>query len=147
MRRPGCICLPSGTTRRTSSGRSRLPGCTSWRGTRTKLASELTQIAQNDADDLVARKKLAQMALAGGDYPAACRWAGECLDIDVSDPALHGVFAEALLGCHNHAKAVEEFDAAVELAPDEPGFRLAWRRRTWRPDGAMSAKEVVRPLQ
>ncbi|MCX7426369.1 MAG: tetratricopeptide repeat protein [Planctomycetia bacterium] len=115
-------------------------------GDEAKLASELTQIAQNDADDLIARKKLAQMALAGGDYPAACRWAGECLDIDVSDPALHGVFAEALLGCHNHAKAVEEFDAAIELAPDEPRFRLGLAAAYLEAGRGDAAREPVAPL-
>ena len=39
----------------------------------------LTKLAAADADDLPVRKKLAQLAVAAGDSPAAARWALEAL--------------------------------------------------------------------
>ena len=54
-----------------------------------KLAEVLAQLAVLDADDLPIRKKLAQLALAAGDFAAAARWGREALHIDVMDVDVH----------------------------------------------------------
>ena len=86
-----------------------------------QLAKVLDRLARADAESLSARKQLAKMALSRGDYTAAADWANRALEIDVKDADLHGLFAEALLGCHNHREAVDEYEIAVELDPDYPG--------------------------
>lgn len=66
-------------------------------------------------------------ALAAKDYQAAGDWANQALKIDVSNAGVHCAFAESLLRRHNYRQAIEEFEAAVELAPHElqPRFALA----------------------
>ena len=76
------------------------------------------------------RKTLVQMALEAKDYAAAERWATEGIEIDVMDVDLHRVVAESAAKRHNYAEAVEEYETAVELKPDD--LRVAvrvWPRR------------------
>lgn len=85
-----------------------------------KLAPALETLADADADDLLVRKKLTQMALARSDFVAARRWAEECLFCNVQDVAAHRMMGEALLGLKQPAEAVEEYAAAVTLEADDP---------------------------
>jgi tetratricopeptide (TPR) repeat protein len=84
-----------------------------------KLRTTLVTLAMADADDLVIRKKLAQMALDESDFEAARRWAVDALHCDVEDAAGHRMLAAALEGLKLPAKAVEEYEVAVKLDPDE----------------------------
>ena len=88
-----------------------------------RLTEVLTRLARADVDDVTSRKKLAQLALGRKDYAGAAGWANQAMEIDVMDANIHQLFAEALLGSHNNNKAVEEFQIADELDPDQP-FRL-----------------------
>lgn len=81
---------------------------------------DLARIAENDADDLDVRKALAERHLAAGDHPEAVRWARECLYINVYDPALHALLADALLADKQPAAAVAEYRAGLELKPKKP---------------------------
>jgi len=65
------------------------------------------------------------MALGRRDWAEAERWARAALEIDVSDPEVHRAFAEALVGRHNYAMAIEEFETAIELDPSESHQRFA----------------------
>ena len=60
-----------------------------------QFLSDLAMIASNDADNLDVRKALAERHLAAGDAAAAEKWAGECLYINVYDPAVHVLLADA----------------------------------------------------
>jgi len=88
-----------------------------------KLRPTLEGLAMADADDLPIRKKLAQMALDAGDFKEARRWAVDSLYCDVEDAAGHRMLAAALEGLKLPAKAVEEYEVAVKLDPDDSG---AW---------------------
>jgi len=81
---------------------------------------DLAQIAENDADDLAVRKALAERHLAADNAPEAVRWARECLHIDVYDPAVHALLADALTAANEPAAAVEEYGVALELKPKRP---------------------------
>jgi Flp pilus assembly protein TadD len=78
-----------------------------------------------DADDLTVRKKLARMAKAAGDTDGVIRWATEVLHVDVQDVEAHRLLAEAFAGRHDDRKALEEFEVAVRLEPDDAPLRLA----------------------
>ena len=54
-----------------------------------KFLDDLAMIAANDADDIAVRKALAERNLARDNVAEAEKWAGECLHIDVYDPAAH----------------------------------------------------------
>ena len=60
-----------------------------------KFLDDLAMIAANDADDISVRKALAERNLAGGNTVEAEKWAEECLHIDVYDPAVHVLLADA----------------------------------------------------
>jgi Tfp pilus assembly protein PilF len=85
-----------------------------------KFLGDLAMIAANDADDLAVRKALAERHLARGDAAAAERWANECLHIDVYDPAVHVLLADALSAGRKFAEAIEEYQTALELKIKKP---------------------------
>jgi cellulose synthase operon protein C len=82
--------------------------------------NDLTMIAANDADDIAVRKALAERHLAAGDAAAAEKWAGECLYIDVYDPSVHVLLADARAAGKKYAEAIEEYETALELKPKKP---------------------------
>lgn len=96
-------------------------------GDEQKLAAALTELARQDADDFLIRKKLASMALEEKDYEAAERWATEAIYIDVMDAQVHRMLALALLEQDDMPRAVEEYEVAAELAPNDAAllFSLA----------------------
>ncbi len=97
-------------------------------GNDEKLRELLPKLADLDADDVVVRKKLAELAVAAKDHAAAIRWAREAIHIDVMDAEVHRMLAEAEVLSGKHAAAAEEYEVAVKLQPDEPDLRLALAR-------------------
>jgi len=93
-------------------------------GDEAKLAGALEQLAGEDIDDLVVRKKLAELAIKRKEYPAAARWATEALHIDVADPEVHRMLGQALSNQSKHLPAAEEYAVALELAPQDHSLRL-----------------------
>jgi tetratricopeptide (TPR) repeat protein len=94
-------------------------------GDTRRLVKPLAAIAQGDGDDLVIRKKLAQLSAEARDYPAVCRWATEALHVDVMDSDVHRLLAEAEAALGRYPAAVGEYQVAVKLAPKEPSLRFA----------------------
>jgi cellulose synthase operon protein C len=90
-----------------------------------KLTAVLAQLAEMDADDITVRKKLAQLALEEKDYAAAARWAGEAIQIDVQDVESHRMAGRARGELKEPARAIEHFEAIVELQPKDRAARLA----------------------
>lgn len=111
-----------------------------------KLVSVLTKLAETDPDDLPVRKKLAQLAVAAGDWPDAARWTLEGLHIQVMDAELHAWRGEAFAGQGNAPEAAGEYAVAVELNPDDLKSHLALARslvQANRPAEAKAALEVL----
>ena len=111
-----------------------------------KLADVLAKLAAIDPDDLPVRKKLAQLAVANRDWPAAARWALEGLYIQVVDADLHRYRAEALAGQGDPLAAADEYAAAVELDPEQLALRLKLAEtlvKANQPDKARAALEEL----
>jgi Tfp pilus assembly protein PilF len=85
-----------------------------------KFLSDLAMIAANDADDIAVRKALAERHLSVGNSAEAERWAGECLHIDVYDPTVHVLLADALSAGSKFAAAIDEYKVALELKARRP---------------------------
>jgi predicted Zn-dependent protease len=85
-----------------------------------KFLADMEMIAANDADAIDVRKALAERCLAQGNAPAAEKWAGQCLHIDVYDPAAHVLLADARFANKKYAEAIEEFQTALELKVKKP---------------------------
>ncbi|HEX3448771.1 MAG TPA: tetratricopeptide repeat protein, partial [Isosphaeraceae bacterium] len=86
----------------------------------TQFLNDLAMIAANDADDIAVRKALAERHLGAGDAAAAEKWANECLYIDVYDPSVHLLLAEAQALGKKYTSAIEEFETALALKPKKP---------------------------
>lgn len=112
-----------------------------------RLADVLAKLALADADDLLVRKKLAQMAVDAGRWEDARRWAQEVLYIDVQDPQAHAQLAQALGELGRHDRAAEEYEFAVQLAPDQLAWRLAWAEACHRAGHDERAREILADLQ
>ena len=85
-----------------------------------QFLNDLAMIAANDADDIAVRKALAERHLAAGDAAAAEKWANECLYIDVYDPSVHVLLADAQAAGKKYAEAIEEYQTALTLKPKKP---------------------------
>lgn len=75
------------------------------------------------------------------DYLAATDWANQAIEIDVMDGDVHRVLAEALVGCERYARAIEEFEVAIELDAEEP------RRRFFLADACIQAEQPEKARQ
>jgi tetratricopeptide (TPR) repeat protein len=85
-----------------------------------KFLDDLAMLAANDADDLTVRKALAERHLAQGQPAQAEKWANECLHIDVYDPTVHVLLADAQSAGKKYAEAIEEYTIALELKAKKP---------------------------
>jgi tetratricopeptide (TPR) repeat protein len=99
-------------------------------GDSPELKPLLEEIANTDADDALAAKKLAEVASKDGDAAAAKRWALRTLYVTPNDAAVHLILAEACekLGetaraatARRHAELVKELDAKDTNAADVDG--------------------------
>lgn len=115
-------------------------------GEQTKLVPVLEQLVAQDPDDLPMRKKLAQMALAGGDWQAANRWALEGIHIYVLDPQLHRWRAEALAALARPAEAAGEYATCVELDEGALELRLAQAKMHAQAKQSAEARAVLAEL-
>ncbi len=106
----------------------------------------LEKLAEADPDDLPLRKKLAQLAVARRDWPAAERWTGEALQIQVMDADLHAWQAQAFSKQQKPAAAAEEFSVAVELNPDDPQLRMQLAQSLIDADQRDAARKVLDEL-
>ena len=94
--------------------------------------NDLTMIAANDADDVSVRKALAERHLAMGHAAESEKWGRECLYIEVLDPTLHVILADALTAGKKAAEAVEEYETAIELKVKRPNdVRVKLAKALW----------------
>ena len=87
------------------------------------LAKVLKKLAEHDPDNLLVRKKLAQLALAANDFVEAEHWACEANQADLWDAETHRIAGLALSRLGKHAAAIEELEVAVQLDPDDADAR------------------------
>ena len=86
----------------------------------TGLLNDLSMLAANDADDIAVRKALSEKYLDQGNASAAEKWATECIYIDVYDPSVHVLLADAQSAGKKYAQAIEEYETAMELKAKKP---------------------------
>ena len=103
-------------------------------------------LAAADSDDLAVRKKLAQMAVEAKNFAAAEKWARQGMEIDVMDADLHRVVAESAAKRHNDPEAVEEYETAVELKPDDLPLQFALAEALVQSKQPAKAREVLKKL-
>jgi tetratricopeptide (TPR) repeat protein len=115
-------------------------------GEQVKLVPVLKQLVARDADDLPMRKKLAQLALAAGDFREAERWSLEGIRIYVLDPQLHRWRAEALAGLMRPAEAAREYAVCVELDAGALDVRLAQAKMHVQAGQTTEARAVLTEL-
>ena len=115
-------------------------------GDDAKLSDVLSKLAARDPDDATIRKKLAQLAIKGNDFAAAERWSREALKIDVMDAAIHRTLAEALVGQNRPAPAVDEYEFAVRLAPEQNDLRFALANACVDAKQTEKAREALKSL-
>jgi Flp pilus assembly protein TadD len=94
-------------------------------GEEKQLAAVLGELAELDYDNVTLRKKLSQLAKARENWPAAAKWAKDALFIDINDAELHAQLAEAMVNQQQFKPAIEEYNAAIDLNPDMPQWRMA----------------------
>jgi cellulose synthase operon protein C len=101
-------------------------------GDKAKLLGDLAMIADNDADDLDVRKKLAEYHAAAGNVNEAEKWAWECLYVQVYDPANHLIMGDALSAQGKFPGAAEEYQMALDLKAKKPNdVKVKLARAQW----------------
>jgi tetratricopeptide (TPR) repeat protein len=111
-----------------------------------KLAQALVRFAEIEPDDLPSRKKLAELALERREAAVARRWATEALEIQVEDAEVHRLLAMALVDLSELDRAIEEFEAAVDLNPAHLQQRLALADALIQARQPAKAKKVLEAL-
>jgi Tfp pilus assembly protein PilF len=101
-------------------------------------------IASFDADNIDVRRALAERYLASGDGISAERWAGECLHINVYDPTIHVLLADAQVTIKKLPQAAEEYQTALSLKPKRPDdVKVKLARALWGAGQKDQARETL----
>jgi Tfp pilus assembly protein PilF len=111
-----------------------------------KLGPVLARLADADADDAPLRKKLAQLAWDRHDAEATAKWALQAIYIDVQDGDSHRLLALALTAKKDWSRAFEEYDAAVQLLPQDLQLRYTWAEAALAAGQPAQAKLVLDKL-
>jgi tetratricopeptide (TPR) repeat protein len=93
-----------------------------------RAVDALEEIVELEADDPAPRKKLAEFALAAGNWQVAVEYGRQVLYVDVLDADVHRILGVAWTGLENHPRAIQEFEAALQLRPGDDGLQLAAAR-------------------
>ena len=115
-------------------------------GEADKLTERLARMAVADADDLLLRKKLAELAVGKKDFTAAARWANQALQIDVMDATMHATLAGALLELDQPTEAEQEFRVALELEAKNSAWRVELARAQAARGEPATAKQTLQEL-
>ncbi len=115
-------------------------------GQKQNLVRALVRFAEIEPDDLPSRKKLAELALERREPAVARRWATEALEIQVEDAAAHRLLAAALVELNELDRAIEEFETAIELNPNNLQQRFALADALVQARNRAKAREVLRRI-
>lgn len=94
-------------------------------GNDAPLIKVLKRLADNDPDNCLVRKKLAQLALAANDFAEAEHWARQANQADLWDAEAHRIGGLALSGQQKYPAAIEELEVALQLEPEDADTRFA----------------------
>lgn len=111
-----------------------------------ELIPLLKLLAAGDPDDVVVRKKLAELAIARADFDEARVQARDALYIDVLDPEIHVLLGQAYLGLKDFAHAAREYRVAGELKPDDAEISLALARTLVADGQTEPARKILQEL-
>lgn len=92
-------------------------------GDDTNLAKSLKKLAESDPDNVLVRKKLAQLSMAADDFAEAERWSREACQADLWDAQSHRTWGQALAGQKKFVAAIDELEVAVQLDTDDADAR------------------------
>ncbi|MBI1901034.1 MAG: tetratricopeptide repeat protein [Planctomycetia bacterium] len=115
-------------------------------GDAEKLAPRLEELAAREADEMLFRKKLAQIALARKDYAQAGRWAAKANHINVLDAEIHELWAAAHVGEGKLPEAIVEYETAIRLRPKKADTYLALADVCRRAGQIDKARQVLQDL-
>ena len=89
-----------------------------------RLAEVLRELSSLDGDNVTFTKKLADLALKRGDFPAAAHWANQSLQIRVKDAETHALLGQALVEQEKFEEAADALRTALVLDPSQNAWRL-----------------------
>jgi tetratricopeptide (TPR) repeat protein len=89
-----------------------------------KLTAALKQLVRRDPDDATVRKKLAELALDGGDFKEAVKYGRLAIHVDVLDAEIHRILGESYRGLKNYSRSIREFEVAIELKPKDDALEV-----------------------
>jgi tetratricopeptide (TPR) repeat protein len=84
----------------------------------------LIMLAHMDADSASVRRRLAELALDRNDYAEAIKYGQAALYVDVMDARTHRMLGDAHTGLKEHAKALREFEVALQITPRDTQIEL-----------------------
>ncbi len=111
-----------------------------------ELFTALEALAPLEPDDLLMRKKLAQLALRAKNYTAAVNWAKQGLYVDVHDVEVHRMLAEAFVGRKEYSAGVVEFATAVTLEPLDLSLQFALAEAQLQAGQTAAARSTLQAL-
>ncbi len=111
-----------------------------------RLWEVLVPLAEADPDDFSVRKKLVELAQARRDHEAIRHWANQALGIDVTDAEIHRALADALVESREYGRAIEEYEATIELAPEDPESHYALAHALARAGRRAEARKALEEL-
>lgn len=112
-----------------------------------RLPPVLERLAELEPGSVSIRKKLAELALAKGDFVSARRWARELIHLDLRDAEAHAQLAAAARGLRELPLAAEEYETAVSLSPQMRDWRWAWANVLAELERKDDARQVAEDLR
>lgn len=93
-------------------------------GDNEKLAGTLRQLAEEEYDNALISKKLAQLAIESQQFDEAIRWATRTIHIDVMDAETHALLAQTLRFRQRYDRAIEHFETALQIDSRHPEWSV-----------------------
>ena len=112
-------------------------------GDKDRRRTALETLVLIEADDPAPRKLLAEQALADRDFDNAARFAKLTLQIDVLDADVHRILGESLRETSEFARAIAEFETALELKPKDVESQLGLAETYLAADRPKEARSLI----
>lgn len=93
-------------------------------GDKAKLAVSLARLAEDDPDNGLLCKKLAQLAVEAADFDAAIRWATQAIQIDVMDAETHALLGSTFRVREQADRAIEHLETALRIQPQQLDWQV-----------------------